>query len=170
MLADFPDNRESESRESLPVIANTQHLTRSDPDADTSLQTNSVAPACAPGPQPSHDAIVSVRPRRRKANVLNLNACICGITITDHEIQDGENVMKCRVPGCKTVWVSGVLTFFQTLLITYSLSSISHVWTMSLYHGSGLVSAVGLAVAVVVISTVCPYMFFYFILSSYKKK
>ena len=47
-----------------------------------------------------------MRCRRRKANVLNLNACICGITITDREIQDNETVMMFRVPGCETVWVS----------------------------------------------------------------
>ena len=43
--------------------------------------------------------------RTRKAQVLDLNACVCGVTITDGEIQQGENIMKCRAPGCKTVWV-----------------------------------------------------------------
>ncbi|KAH8976596.1 hypothetical protein EDB92DRAFT_1248155 [Lactarius akahatsu] len=43
--------------------------------------------------------------RLRKAKVLSLNMCTCGVTITDSEIDTGVNVMKCRVPGCETVWV-----------------------------------------------------------------
>ncbi|KAH9004151.1 hypothetical protein EDB86DRAFT_3208354 [Lactarius hatsudake] len=44
------------------------------------------------------------RHRIRKAHVLQLNACICGVTITDIEIQEGKGVMKCNAPGCETVW------------------------------------------------------------------
>ncbi len=44
--------------------------------------------------------------RTRKANVLSLNACECGITISDQEIQEELTVMKCTVEGCETVWVS----------------------------------------------------------------
>jgi hypothetical protein len=80
-------------------------------DADTNPD---ISPKIAPGPQLVLDGTVTefvgVRPRRtRKANVLNLNACICGITITDNEIQNNEaseTIMKCRVLGCETVWVS----------------------------------------------------------------
>ncbi|KAH8998726.1 hypothetical protein EDB83DRAFT_2534083 [Lactarius deliciosus] len=43
--------------------------------------------------------------RVRKAYVLQLNTCTCGITITDLEIQKGKNVMKCHAPGCETVWI-----------------------------------------------------------------
>ena len=37
---------------------------------------------------------------------VNLNSCICGIVISHLDIKAGDIVMKCRVPGCKTVWVS----------------------------------------------------------------
>ncbi|KAI9433597.1 hypothetical protein H4582DRAFT_2060981 [Lactarius indigo] len=60
----------------------------------------SLSPICALPELP-----VSTRGRRlRKANVLSLNMCTCGVTITDSEIGAGVNVMKCRVPGCETVW------------------------------------------------------------------
>ena len=72
------------------------------PDSDTN--PGPIA-ASGPGPQMSHEVVASVRPRQRKANVLNLNACICGLTITEHETEDNR-VMRCQVPGCKTVWVS----------------------------------------------------------------
>ena len=42
---------------------------------------------------------------RQKANVIHLNQCTCGITITDAQIQEGVNVMWCGVQGCETVWV-----------------------------------------------------------------
>ena len=51
----------------------------------------------------SHEVIASVRPHRRKANVLNLNACICGLTITEREIEDnngGYEVPSARVRNC----------------------------------------------------------------------
>ncbi|KAH9009790.1 hypothetical protein EDB85DRAFT_2282777 [Lactarius pseudohatsudake] len=59
-------------------------------------------------PSPSHplpEPAVSAQGRRlRKANVLSLNMCTCGVTITDSEINIGVSVMKCQVPGCETVW------------------------------------------------------------------
>lgn len=61
---------------------------------------------------------VSSRGRRlRKANILSLNMCTCGVTITDSEINTGKDIMKCRVAGCETVWVrcSCVLWFFPVL-------------------------------------------------------
>jgi hypothetical protein len=47
----------------------------------------------------------SRRLEKRKANVIDLNAYICGITISDEEVEENKNVMRCRVPGCETVWV-----------------------------------------------------------------
>ena len=41
----------------------------------------------------------------RKALNLQLNACTCGVTITDLEILEGQSVIKCHTPGCETVWV-----------------------------------------------------------------
>lgn len=55
------------------------------------------------------EGMVHTRARRtRKAHIINLNACDCGVTITDSEIEQGESVMRCRVPGCETVWVSAM--------------------------------------------------------------
>ncbi|KAH9009043.1 hypothetical protein EDB85DRAFT_1903531 [Lactarius pseudohatsudake] len=51
------------------------------------------------------EGVTSARRHRvRKAHVLQLNACTCGVTITDIEIQEGKNVMRCNTPGCETVW------------------------------------------------------------------
>jgi hypothetical protein len=73
---------------------------------DPPLSPHAPNPLPTPSAAPSDDTNISVRPRRRKANVLSLNACVCGTTISEHEIQDSEEVMKCRVAGCETVWVS----------------------------------------------------------------
>jgi hypothetical protein len=60
------------------------------PDSDTNT-----GPIAGPGPQMSHEAVASLQLHWRKANVLNLNACICGLTITKHEIEDNNRVMRC---------------------------------------------------------------------------
>jgi hypothetical protein len=57
------------------------------------------------------------RHRIRKAHVLQLNACTCGVTITDLEIQEGKTVMKCHAPGCETVWVSVNVTYDSIILL-----------------------------------------------------
>jgi hypothetical protein len=49
--------------------------------------------------------------RIRKAQDLQLNVCVCGVTIADSEIQEGQKVMKCSTLGCETVWVSATLTW-----------------------------------------------------------
>jgi hypothetical protein len=77
------------------------------------LQEPLVTPQVLPQVTPSTSTLdvspeppVSSRGRRlRKANVLSLNMCTCGVTITDSEINTGQNIMKCRVAGCETVWV-----------------------------------------------------------------
>jgi hypothetical protein len=84
--------------------------------ADTPTATATDAAPCAvaaPALRPVNNLVdnaavqADVRPRRtRKVAVLSLNACECGITISDDEIQAGETVMKCTVEGCETVWVS----------------------------------------------------------------
>jgi hypothetical protein len=58
------------------------------------------------------------RHRIRKAYVLQLNACTCGVTITNPEIQEGKTVMKCSTPGCETIWVSAKLTYIARILLT----------------------------------------------------
>lgn len=57
------------------------------------------------GPSGGSSVIGTRRQRIRKALDLQLNACTCGVTITDLEIQEGQGVMKCHTPGCETVWV-----------------------------------------------------------------
>jgi len=42
----------------------------------------------------------------QKIWAVNLNSCICSIVVLRLDIKAGDMVMKCRVPGCKTVWVS----------------------------------------------------------------
>ena len=44
----------------------------------------------------------------RKALDLQLNACTCGVTIMDLEIQERQGMMKCHTPGCETVWVCSI--------------------------------------------------------------
>ena len=94
-------------------------------------------------PNPS---VISMRQQQIwKALDLQLNACTCGVNITDIEIQEGKNVMQCHVPGCETIWVSA---YFAPLLApTVSnqgtlLSFIKNAWAMNLHHESGLVRAV----------------------------
>lgn len=48
----------------------------------------------------------SGRTRRiRKARTINLKACMCGIDVSEAEIEAGEKVLQCKVPGCETGWV-----------------------------------------------------------------
>jgi hypothetical protein len=103
------DLERMESRNSSPVIATTQLVPNANTTPVTSPNTDTVkdtVPVAFPAPQPSHEAIAMRSHQTRKANVLSLNACICGVTITNLEIQDNKAVMKCQVPGCETVWVS----------------------------------------------------------------
>jgi hypothetical protein len=44
--------------------------------------------------------------RIRRTRIFNLNACECGYEISSLEIENGDTVMQCKVPGCETVWVS----------------------------------------------------------------
>jgi hypothetical protein len=121
----------------------------------TNADTNPVT-QLTPGPQSSHEgkaqledeAVNGLQLRQtRKANIINLNVCICGVTITKHEIQDNAAVMKCRVAGCETVWVSEPSIQAMTLVTHHLFSSIWVAWTMNLYPGNGPVRAVGQWVA-----------------------
>jgi hypothetical protein len=87
-----------------------------------STVTQAALPAVPPSPLYAvPEPAVSTRGRRlRKANILSLNMCTCGVTITDSEIDAGINIMKCRVLGCETVWVRSsasalFLRFFPVL-------------------------------------------------------
>jgi hypothetical protein len=60
----------------------------------------------------------SGRTRRvRKARAINLRACMCGIDVSEAEIQEGEKVFQCKVPGCETQWVSIVMIFIEELQV-----------------------------------------------------
>lgn len=43
--------------------------------------------------------------RVRKTRPLGLDVCICGNAVSAAEIEMGDLVMSCRVPGCETKWV-----------------------------------------------------------------
>ncbi|KAH9011144.1 hypothetical protein EDB85DRAFT_1901323 [Lactarius pseudohatsudake] len=78
------------------------------PNMDTPPPPVPFAGTSTPQGGPSGSALggtVGTRQHRvRKAYVLQLNTCTCGITITDLEIQESKNVMKCHAPGCETIW------------------------------------------------------------------
>jgi hypothetical protein len=44
--------------------------------------------------------------RVRKARVIDLKECDCGREVSQEEIAAGDLVIRCKVPGCETVWVS----------------------------------------------------------------
>ena len=97
----------------LETLESQNFIAAKDPKDPNPSNCNADTSNITPGHQLTLDNFDShgIRPRRtRKANILNLNACICGVTITDHEIQNGEGIMKCRVSGCETVWVSTVFS------------------------------------------------------------
>ena len=81
------------------------------------------------------EGTISMQGRRvRKACILNLNACNCRVTITDEEIEEGEEIMKCQVPGCETVWVSTLSVNFRLLCLQVSfLSHLMYPVPSSLY-------------------------------------
>jgi hypothetical protein len=45
----------------------------------------------------------------QKTQTFDLHACICGIGMTEIEIEAGDSVMKYKVHGCETVWVCHVV-------------------------------------------------------------
>ena len=91
----------------LPVTKDLEMLESRNDIAPNPSSCNTDTNSVTPGHQPTLDSNDNIRPRRtRKVNILNLNACICGVTITEHEIQNSEAIMKCWVLGCETVWVS----------------------------------------------------------------
>jgi hypothetical protein len=45
----------------------------------------------------------------RKTRTFDLHACICGIGVTEAEIEARDSVMKCKVHGCEIVWVHHVV-------------------------------------------------------------
>ena len=42
----------------------------------------------------------------RKVRRIDLKGCECGWEVSQAEIEAGDNVMRCKVQGCETVWVS----------------------------------------------------------------
>ena len=50
----------------------------------------------------------------RKTRMFDLDACICGIGMSEVEIQAGDSVMRCKVHRCETVWVSHVIKLYSS--------------------------------------------------------
>ena len=124
------------------------------PNVTTQLPDGpSVGPSALPEALP--DPALSTRGRRlRKANLLSLNTCTCGITITEAEITTGTDVMRCRVQGCETVWVRSHFRVYHPMCLPLALaltSTIDHAWITSLCPRTGSVIAaqpvLGVAVA-----------------------
>ena len=76
------------------------------------LRADLELPSILPSDNPLGDKISRERTandprgrRVRKANVLTLDACVCGITITKADMRSGREVMKCKTKGRETVWV-----------------------------------------------------------------
>jgi len=42
--------------------------------------------------------------RIRKVRRIDLKGCECGWEVSQAEIEAGDNVMRCKVQGCETVW------------------------------------------------------------------
>jgi hypothetical protein len=50
--------------------------------------------------------------RVRKMRVINLKGCECGREVSESEIKAGDLVLRCKVQGCETVWVSPVQFYY----------------------------------------------------------
>ena len=56
---------------------------------------------------PSENEIPESRGRRfHKTRRFDLSVCECGNKVLNAEIEKGDAVMQCKVPGCETVCVS----------------------------------------------------------------
>jgi hypothetical protein len=71
----------------------------------------SMTPTAQLGPEilPSPSVTLHVEPRGRrvrKTRRFDLGACECGHEVSNSEIEKGDAVMRCKVPGCETIWVS----------------------------------------------------------------
>ena len=60
--------------------------------------------------------------RVRKKRAIDLNSCMCGMVVSQSDIDAGDTVMKCKGPGCETVWVSKQDRISQYLLIIVSMA------------------------------------------------
>lgn len=75
---------------------------------------------------PANDMLGDSRARRiRKTRALILDSCICGNTVTAGEIETGDLVMACKVPGCETVWVCAHFSWCDGHKLTLFLLSVS---------------------------------------------
>jgi len=77
----------------------------------------------------------------QKSQAVDLKGCICGVEITEAEIESGDKlVMKCKVLGCETIWVS---TFWKQAVshCWNFFSSTANVWIIPSLPGIGPVWA-----------------------------
>ena len=78
----------------------------------------------------------------QRIKAVNSKGCICGVEISEAEIERGDSVMSCKVPGCETIWVSTNPNSRHNLATqVLLLSSIVNVWTMTSFIEVGLVWA-----------------------------
>ena len=66
---------------------------------------------------------------------------MCGVTITESEIEEGRNVMKCNTRGCETIWVSAAFIFMSLLDVQTCSSFTGNAWTTISSHANGLARA-----------------------------
>lgn len=109
-----------EAGQAASVSAPTDYEASRDSEAMPAVTLPATTTQAIPGLQNSNEGTGMAHTRTclsriRKAHLLHLNACDCGVTITDADIQQGDNVMKCRVPGCETVWVRCLLSSLKSL-------------------------------------------------------
>ena len=51
------------------------------------------------------DSLTETGKCKQKSCTLDLNACICSSEVSEVEIEEGDTIMQCKVPGCETEWV-----------------------------------------------------------------
>ena len=73
-------------------------------------------------PRVDHPAVNARGLRVRKTRVVNLpvKSCECGRPISQEEINAGILVIKCKFPGCETVWVSPFYRYLHLIVIMSS--------------------------------------------------
>jgi len=107
----------------LHLLDNTTVWESTDPD-------NAITPELPQEPIPAYpnpELILHTEPildessqmqQVHKTWTINLHACICGMDVSEDEIQVGDDVFKCKVLGCETLWVSDTVCIVCTWLDT----------------------------------------------------
>jgi hypothetical protein len=70
------------------------------------------------------DSSTETGKRKQKPRTFDLNMFICGIEVSEAEIEEDGTVMQCKVPGCETEWVCKPHLTFSCLLTSLFLQSV----------------------------------------------